>query len=131
MRIDFVKFSHDAICPTRSSTHAQGFDLYFLEDVIIPPSNVRIVRTDIVFNIPSGYFDKVHSRSSFALQFTDVGSGVIDADYGGPVAIIFFNFSHKVFEISKGTRFAQVIFQKIATPTLREINKFEDSTQRG
>lgn len=131
MRIDFVKFSHHAICPTKSSADTAGFDLHSVEDVIIPPSDVRIVWTDIGFKIPRGYFGKVYSRSSFALQFMDVGDWMMNAYYRGPVAVIFFNFSNKVFEISKGSRFAQIIFQKIAAPTLTEVDKFENSIQRG
>ena len=82
------------------------FDLYSVEEVIIPLSNVRTVQSNIGFKIPKGYFGKVHARLSFAMQFTDVGGGVTDSDYRGPVAVIFFNFSNKVFEINKCCRFA-------------------------
>ena len=91
MWIDFVKFTKDVICSTEGSPDAVGFEFNSVEDLIIPPSNVRIVWTDIGFKIPSGSFSKFHSRSSFALQFIDVGGGVIDADYRALVAIMFFN----------------------------------------
>ena len=113
MRIDFFQFSKDAICPTKGSTDGAGFDLYSAEDVTIPPFNVRVIQTDIGFKIPRDYFGKVHSRPSFALQFTNVGGGVIDADYRGPVAVIFLNFSNRVFEISRGCRSAQVFFRRL------------------
>ena len=128
MRIDFVKFSKDAICPTKGSAHVAGFDLYSVKDVIIPLSNVKIVQTNIGFKIPKGYFGKFHARSSFVMQLTDVGSGVIDSDYRDPVVVAFFNFSNREFEINKGCHFAQIIFQKIATPTLREVSTFDDRT---
>ena len=128
MRIDFVKFSKDAICPTTGSAHVAGFDLYSVKDVIIPLSNVKIVQTNIGFKIPKGYFGKFHARSSFVMQLTDVGSGVIDSDYRDPVVVAFFNFSNREFEINKGCHFAQIIFQKIATPTLREVSTFDDRT---
>ena len=35
------------------------------------------------------------------MQFTDVGGRVIDSDYRGPVAVIFFHFSNRVFELIK------------------------------
>ena len=91
MRIDFAKFRHDAICPTKDSANVAGFNLCSVEDVIVPPFNIRIGRNDIGFKIPRGCFRKVHSRSCFALQFKNVGGGVIDAEYRGPVAVIFFN----------------------------------------
>ena len=86
------------------------FDLYSVEDVLIPPSVVTLIRTDIGFKIPKGYFDKVYSRASFALWFADVGVGVIYADYRDPVSVIFFNFFNRFVEIEQVTRFAQIIF---------------------
>ena len=47
------------------------------------------------------------------MQLTDVGGRVIASDYRGPVAVIFFHFSNRVFEINKGCRFTQIIFQDI------------------
>ena len=44
--------------------------------------------------------------------------------------MIFFNFSARFVEIEKETRFAQIIFQKVTNPTLREVQKFTDRTQR-
>ena len=129
MRIDFVRFSDAAICPTKWSSDAAGFDLYSAKDVLVPPSAIRIIPTDIGFKIPRNYLGKVRLHSSFALRFTDVGGGVIDSDYRGPVSVIFFNFSARSVEIEKGTRFAQIIFQKITNPTLREVEKFTDRTQ--
>ena len=92
MRIDLVRFSNAAICPTRESSDAAGFDLYSVEDVLVPPSTVKLLRTDIGFRIPRGYFGKIHPRSSCALKYTDVDGGVTDADYRGPVSVIFFQF---------------------------------------
>lgn len=77
MRNDFARFSNDAIFPTKASPDAAGFDLYSIEEVIIPSSNVRIVQTDISFKVPKEYFVKIHARSIFAMQFPDVnGVGV-------------------------------------------------------
>ena len=78
MRINFFRFSNDAICPTKGLVDAAGFELYSVKEGIIPPSNVRIVQTGIGLKITKGYFGKVHARSSFAMQFTDVDGGVID-----------------------------------------------------
>ena len=53
-----------------------------------------------------------------------------DLDYTGVVAVVFINFSNRVFEIKKGQRFAQITFQKISLPTLRELPPFNDRTER-
>ena len=130
MRIDFVKFSRPAIYPIKGSEDVAGFDRYSVENVLVPPAMVKLVRTDIGFKISKGYFGEIRARSSFPLCFTDVGGGVTDAYYKGPVTLIIFNFSSKFVEIEKGARFTQIIFHKIARPTLREVEKFSDTTQR-
>ena len=48
MRIDFLRFSNNAIFPTKGSPNAAGFDLYSTEEVIVSPSG--IIPTDVVFN---------------------------------------------------------------------------------
>ena len=113
MRIDFARFSNTAICLKKGSSDVAGFGLYFLRDVLVPPSAGNIIRTDIGFNIGRNYFGKIHSCSSIALRFTDVDVGVIDSDHRDPMSWIFFNFSAKFVEIEKGTRFPQINFQRL------------------
>ena len=78
------------------------------------------------FKILWGYFGKIHARSSFAMQFTDVGGGVINCDYRGHVVVLFFNFSNIHFEVRKGQSFTQIIFQNLAYQVLREVHTFEE-----
>ena len=125
MRIDIVRFSPKAIIPTQSTSGSTEFDLYSMEDVLVSPSSAKLIRTGIGFKIPPCYFRKIHPRSSFALRFAGVGGGVIDSDYRGPLSMIFFNFSDKSIHIGEGKIFAQIVFQKIATPHLREVASFE------
>ena len=51
----------------------------------------------------------------------DVGAGVIDSDYRGNIGVILFNLSHVDYEVKQGDRIAQLIIQKICTPTLKEV----------
>ena len=82
MKIDFVRFSSAAIAPTQGTRDSVGFGLYSVEDVLVSPNSTKFIRADIGFKIMRGYFWKIYSRSSFALRFTEVGGGVVDADYG-------------------------------------------------
>ena len=47
--------------------------------------------------------------------------------------LFFFNFSNRHISFEKDSRFAQIVFQKVANhPVLREAENFEDNkTQRG
>ena len=58
-------------------------------------------------------------------KFIDVGAGVIDADYRGEVGVILFYFGSEDFVINMGDRIAQLIFEKIKTPEIKETNKLE------
>ncbi|KAK2649348.1 hypothetical protein Ddye_016837 [Dipteronia dyeriana] len=70
-------------------------------------------------------------RSGLAWKHSiDVGAGVIDADYWGPVGVILFNHSDVDFEVKVGDRIAQLIIEKIMTPDVLELKDLE-STVRG
>ena len=70
-------------------------------------------------------------RSGLAWKHSiDVGAGVIDADYRGPVGIILFNYSDEAFEVKPGDRIAQLILEKIVTPEVLLVDDL-DSTVRG
>ena len=63
-------------------------------------------------------------------KFIDVGAGAIDADYRGELGIILFNFGEEDFIINMGDKIAQLIFEKIKTPIVKETNDLDD-TRRG
>ena len=79
----------------------------------------------------SGCYGRIAPRSGLALKkFIDVGTGVVDADYRGELGIVSFNFSDTDFQINMGDKVAQLIFEKIKTPVLKEVDSLED-TDRG
>lgn len=60
----------------------------------------------------------------------DVGAGVVDADYRGPVGVLLFNHSDLDFQVKAGDRIAQLIIERIMTPEVVEVLDL-DSTARG
>ena len=77
------------------------------------------------------FFFSVAPRSGLAWKHSiDVGAGVIDADYRGPVGVILFNHSDVDIEVKVGDRIAQLIIQKVMTPKVMEVKDL-DSTERG
>ncbi|ALA62392.1 dUTPase [Turkeypox virus] len=94
----------------------------------------QLVMTDIIIDIPEGLYGRISPRSGLACNhFIDVGAGVIDRDYRGNIGILLFNFSKDVFYVNKGDRVAQLIFEKIAHPEIREVKTVEELsiTERG
>ena len=132
MKIEFLKFSSSAITPTQGTKDSAGFDLYSVENVIVLANSMKIIKTGIGSKIPRGYFGKIYARSILAIRCTELSGGVTDSDYRSPVSVIFFNFSSKPIEVEKGNRFCQIVCHEIANySVLREVNTFEDKTDRG
>ena len=125
MKIDLFKFSQKAMGPTKGSFGTAGFDLYSVEEVNVLPNSVHKIENDIRFEILLGYFGKILERSSIGKKFTRVGGGVIDFDYRGRVCAIFFNFSENFLQIREVDRLAHIVFLKISTSRLTEVEDFE------
>ena len=69
-------------------------------------------------------------RSGLAWKHSiDVGAGVIDADYRGPVGVILFNHSDQDFAVKAGDRIAQLILERIVMPDVMEVEDLESTTR--
>ena len=56
-----------------------------------------------------------------------MGAGVIDSDYRREIGVILFNFGNEGFIVNVGNRIAQLIFEKIKTPEIKEMSSLEES----
>ena len=75
-----------------------------------------MVDTDISIAVPAGTYGRVAPRSGLASKHSiDVGAGVIDADYRGPVKVLLFNFQQSDFKIEAGDRIAQLIVERVSS----------------
>lgn len=125
------KLSADATLPTRGSPLAAGYDLYSAKDTVVPAKGRAIVPTDLSIAVPMGTYGRVAPRSGLAVKhFIDVGAGVVDADYRGPLGVVLFNFAEQDFAIKKGDRIAQLVLEKIVMANVLEVDDL-DATQRG
>lgn len=125
------KISEFATIPTKGSKLAAGYDLYSAYDYVIKSRGKEMVKTDIQIALPAGCYGRVAPRSGLAWKNSiDVGAGVIDEDYRGPLNVIMFNFGDQDFEIKKGDRIAQLICERIEYPDIQEVEDL-DKTERG
>jgi dUTP pyrophosphatase len=131
MKIRIHRKYKDVPLPERKTPHSAGLDVYAAEQVELLPGKVALVPTGLIIESPPGYFFKIHIRSGFSVKngiclANDVG--IIDEDYCGPqdevkIALVrLYNPNDlqkdQPFVIEKGTRIAQIIFEK---NTLRQI----------
>ncbi|OVA04039.1 DeoxyUTP pyrophosphatase [Macleaya cordata] len=125
------KLSEKAVTPSRASPLSAGYDLSSATETKVPARGKALIPTDLSIAIPKGTYARVAPRSGLAWKHSiDVGAGVIDADYRGPVGVILFNHSDVDFEVKLGDRVAQLIIEKIMTPDVLEVEDL-DSTVRG
>ncbi|XP_030447101.1 deoxyuridine 5'-triphosphate nucleotidohydrolase [Syzygium oleosum] len=125
------KLSEKAVLPSRASPLSAGYDLSSAAETTVPARGKALVPTDLSIAIPEGTYARIAPRSGLTWKHSiDVGAGVIDADYRGPVGVILFNHADVDFEVKVGDRIAQLIIEKIMTPDLIEVEDL-DSTLRG
>jgi len=107
--------SSTAKAPTRGSAHAAGYDLYASKATTVPARGKVLVDTDISIAVPANTYGRVAPRSGLASKHSiDVGAGVIDADYRGPVKVLLFNLSEVDFKVEVGERVAQLIVERVS-----------------
>mmetsp|Transcript_32204 Transcript_32204/g.44684 ORF Transcript_32204/g.44684 Transcript_32204/m.44684 type:complete len:168 (+) Transcript_32204:142-645(+) len=124
------KLSENATIPTRGSAHAAGYDLSSAYDCVVPKRGKYLVKTDISIAIPEGTYARVAPRSGLAWKHSiDVGAGVVDFDYRGNVGVILFNLSEEDFQVKTGDRVAQLILERIMTPSVVEVDDLDDTTR--
>ena len=125
------KLRNNAAVPKRGSEEAAGYDIASAEDTVVPAKGKTVVKTGISVAIPEGCYGRIAPRSGLAVKrFIDVGAGVIDADYRGEIGVVLFNHSDEDFVVKPGDRIAQLLLEKIETPTVKEAEELPD-TKRG
>ena len=64
--------------------------------------------------VPPGTYGRIAPRSGLALKRNiDIGAGVIDEDYTGPVGVLMINNGSQDFKVNLGDRIAQLILERI------------------
>lgn len=121
-----------SILPTRGSEFAAGVDLCAAEATLILSGGRAIVNTDLAIACPRGTYARIAPRSGLARNHgIDVGAGVIDADYRGPIGVLLFNFGDSDFHARPGDRIAQLILERIILPDVVLVENLPALGQRG
>ena len=124
------KLNNNAALPKRSTDGAAGYDLCASQDCTIPAGGKGLVQTGLAISFPAGLYARIAPRSGLALKkFIDVGAGVVDSDYRGEVGVVLFNHGDQDFVVKMGDRIAQLILEKIDTPSVQEVQGLEDSVR--
>lgn len=103
--------------PTRKTAYSAGYDLEAAENVCVSREKISLVPTGLKAFFPVDEVLLIYLRSSLAVKYNLIlanGVGVIDADYRGHIILPVISLGGE-FEIKRGMRIAQGIFQKYLT----------------
>lgn len=128
-----AKTCDNAVIPARASVGAAGYDLSAAEPCVIPSGEYKMINTGIAVQVPSTHYARIAPRSGLAAKYgIDVFAGVIDSDYTGTVRVILMNNGKNDLIVNAGDRVAQMIFERISTPVLEEVEYAQlSATERG
>jgi len=129
------KLQETAKIPTRATDSDAGYDLYAIEDGVVPTGGRKVVGTGISIAIPMSrsiltpsYYGRIAPRSGLAVKKgIDVLAGVVDSGYRGEVGVVLQNFSDEDFLYKKGDRVAQLILEQCNTIEWIESDELDDS----
>jgi dUTP pyrophosphatase len=114
------------LIPRYQSWGCSGADLHAdipeQQPITIAPGRWERIPTGLRLEIPPGYEAQVRPRSGLSYEhgITILNApGTIDSDYRGEVRVILINLGDKPFQVTRGTRIAQIIFAPVVQADFR------------
>jgi dUTP pyrophosphatase len=126
---------HDGLpLPSRQTEGSAGYDVSSADaDFTLRPSERRLVRTGLALAIPAGFEAQIRPRSGLALKHgltLPNTPATIDSDYRGELMIAMINLGTEPVTVARGTRIAQMVFQRVEHVELKLVSALPHS-ERG
>ena len=135
LEIPFARLDDRAVLPTQGSAQAAGWDLYAIEDTVVPKGESVLIATGWAAAIPEGWEGQIRCRSSLGKKgmIMPNGLGTIDSDYRGELKVLATWIGEgDAFTVKAGERVAQLLFAPVPLVTLVETTmEGLDRTERG
>ena len=123
--------SKKAISPHQATPGSVGYDLFTPVDFLIQPKEQKTIFIDLAITPPEGYYAQLMSKSGLTVLYgLEVRAGVIDPDFTGNIGVILKNNSGQPIKRVAGEQIAQLLFVKVATPTLIQVTSLAE-TEKG
>jgi dUTP pyrophosphatase len=124
LEVMVARTEEGARLPTRGSEHAAGWDLYALEEYVVPFRKSVKLRTGLRVAIPVGYEGQVRARSSLGSKglILPHSIGTIDADYRGELFVLMTWIGEgESYTVNAGERIAQLLISPIPEVSFKEV----------
>lgn len=116
-KLVFEKTHPDAKLPVKNHDSDTGFDVFCVEDKLIPARGSAVVDVGLKFaNIPHGYWVKVEGRSGLGFKHGIIPHpGIIDNGYRGNAGIKLYNQTDIDYNVKAGDRIAQFVLYPLVS----------------
>lgn len=121
--------------PDYATAHSAGLDLRAALDapLELAPGQAALVPSGLAIHIGDpGLCAMILPRSGLGHKHGIVlgnGTGLIDADYQGPLMVSLWNRSPTAFTVAPGDRIAQLVLMPVVRAALQVVDTFEESAR--
>ena len=121
--------------PAYATEHSAGLDLRAALEtaLVLQPGDVELIPSGLAIYIDNpGLCAMILPRSGLGHKHGVVlgnGTGLIDADYQGPLMISTWNRGNMAYTIEPGDRIAQLVLLPIVRASLQVVDTFDESAR--
>lgn len=133
LQVEVKKLKPEAVIPTKAHKDIPdaGWDLHVTENKRIPGLGKAVIGTGLALSIPKGWYGNIRNRSGTAVNTPlMVDAGVVDPGYRGEIKLVVVNTSEYPYDVVKGTKIAQILFELVPDVELIEVVEL-DASDRG
>ena len=129
------RFGAEWPLPAYATAHSAGMDLRAALDapLLLRPGEAALVPSGLAIHVADpGLCAVLLPRSGLGHKHGIVlgnGTGLIDADYQGPLMISTWNRGSAAYTIEPGDRIAQLVLLPVVRATLQVVDTFEESAR--
>lgn len=137
VRVLDPRFGETWPLPAYATEHSAGLDLRAALDapLLLEPGAAALVPSGLAIHIADpGLCAVILPRSGLGHKHGIVlgnGTGLIDADYQGPLMISAWNRGGAAYRIEPGDRIAQLVLLPLVRAALQVVDTFEESARGG
>ena len=135
VKVQDPRFGAEWPLPAYATAHSAGMDLRAALDapMLLLPGEAALVPSGLAIHVADpGLCAVLLPRSGLGHKHGIVlgnGTGLIDADYQGPLMISTWNRGNAAYTIEPGDRIAQLVLLPVVRATLQVVDTFEQSAR--